>query len=558
MLTRRSFLGKASLLAASTIGFPHIAQSANAFRFRLGQKPRHIIHLVSDGMSWGTLTSADLFSQRTRQRGLTWLRLYTDPAARHGMMGTRSLNSLVTDSAAASSAWGTGSRVANGVLNMLPDGRLLKPLFELFAAQSWKRGLVTTAEITHATPAGFAVAVKTRDNAQDIAAQYLVNKVEILLGGGRPFFEAARRRDRRNLFGEFAQAGYSVVRNTTELTSAPRDTKLLGTFASSHLPYTIDHQRDEQLRSTVPTLAQLTQAALVRLERHRHFILQVEGARIDHAAHNSDAAAAVRDQIALDEALDLCLEFQKRHPDTLLVLTTDHANSNLGLNGMGGSYRHSSQRFAALAETKVSLPVILTRLERAGQRIRVPAFTADAEDRLDVPDPMAAAVPAAADGEDSEDSAATTNTTTPVGPRMTSAYRVEPKAIIEIVADATGYKMSERRAVLFARVLAGEYRALYDQMNSPITQLGQLLANHTGIGWTGNTHTSDYCPILAIGPGAERFTGFVENTEVFDAYTKLAGIDYKNPSAPLIADSNGSLDVENVAAYAHEEECLVV
>jgi alkaline phosphatase len=442
--------------------------------------------------------------------------------------------------------------VANGVLNVLPDGRLLTPLYSLFAEKGWVRGLVTTAEITHATPAGFAVAVKSRDNAQDIAANYLANKVEVLLGGGRPFFDPARRRDRRNLRGEFAEAGYAVVRNAAELAAAPAGQKLLGTFADSHLPYTIDHRRDERLQSTVPTLAQLTQAALARLERHENFVLQVEGARIDHAAHNSDAAAAVLDQIALDEALDVCLEFRKRNPDTLLVLTTDHANSNLGLNGMGGSYRHSSQRFAALAETKVSLPVILSRLERAGQRIRVPAFATDAEDRLDVPDPMAAALPArAGDATEGEDSATSTTTTTT---RTTTAYRVEPKSIIEIVADATGYKMSERRAVLFAQVLAGEYRALYDQMNSPITQLGQLLANHTGIGWTGNTHTSDYCPILAIGPGAEHFAGFVENTDVFHAYTRLAGIDFKNPTVPLLADTPGSQNVEDVAAYAREAE----
>ena len=120
MLTRRDFLGRATLLAAS-VGFPHIGRSADALPSPSGQKPRHIIHLVSDGMSWGTLTSADQFSLRSRQRGLSWLRLYSDPGARHGLMATRSLDSLVTDSAAASSAWGSGSRVANGVLNVLPD-----------------------------------------------------------------------------------------------------------------------------------------------------------------------------------------------------------------------------------------------------------------------------------------------------------------------------------------------------------------------------------------------------------------------------------------------------
>jgi alkaline phosphatase len=96
--------------------------------------------------------------------------------------------------------------------------------------------------------------------------------------------------------------------------------------------------------------------------------------------------------------------------------------------------------------------------------------------------------------------------------------------------------MSARRAALFARVLAGDYPALYDQMNSTITQLGQVLANHLGIGWTGNTHTADYCPVIAIGPGAERFTGLIENTDMFVHYTALAAIDFKNPTTSLIAE----------------------
>ena len=87
-------------------------------------------------------------------------------------------------------------------------------------------------------------------------------------------------------------------------------------------------------------------------------------------------------------------------------------------------------------------------------------------------------------------------------------------------------------------------------MNSPVTQLGQLLGNRLGIGWTGNTHTADYVQLTAIGPGSERFTGFMENTDVFRHYTALAGIDFKNPTAPLIAHAGPeSDDAEGPARY---------
>lgn len=548
MLSRRSFLSRASLGAATAtvVGAPHIARSADQLLTQPGQKPGRIIHIVSDGMSIGTLTCSDLFSQAHRNRGLTWVKLLSDPRVRAGLMNTRSLNSFVTDSAAASSSWGSGSRVTNGALNMLPDGTLLTPLYELLGQQKWGRGLVSTAEITHATPAGFASSIKSRDNAQLIAAQYLDRQIEVLLGGGKPFFDPAKRKDKRDLRGDFAKAGYTVVKDLAGLDAAPADTRLLGTFADSHLPYTLDHQLDQKLKASVPTLAHMTRAALARLSRHENFILQVEGARIDHAAHNSDAAAAIRDQIALDEAIDVCLEFQKKHPDTLIVLTTDHGNSNLGLNGMGGGYRQTPQRFKALAGIKASYPEILKRLQKVGVKVKVPSLGTDLEDKLEIPDPMAKVVPPGDDKDKDEEPKLNS------GAQVASAYQIEPKAIIDIIGEATGYKMSARRAGLFAKVIGGEYQALYDQMNSVVSQLGQLMANRVGIGWTGNTHTADYVQVVALGPGSERFTGLIQNTDIFRNYTQFAGIDFRNPSAPLLAaaDMEDLHDVEGITQYA--------
>ncbi len=550
MISRRSFLSRTGLVAAgaSAATAPHIARSAEALLTQAGQKPKKIIHIVSDGMSMGTLTCSNLYSQLTRKRELSWMQLYKNAAARSGLMNTRSLNSAVTDSSAASSAWGSGSRVVNGAVNVLPDGRLLSPLYNLFSQAGWATGLVTTAEITHATPAGFAVAVKSRGDSQAIAAQYLERKVDVLLGGGRPFFDAKKRKDKRDLAGDFTAAGYAVVQDLDGLNKAPTDTRLLGTFADGHLPYTIDYLYDAKIRAKTPTIAQMAKAALARLERHEKFILQIEGARIDHAAHNSDAPAAINDQLALDEAIDVALEFQKKHPDTLVVITTDHANSNLGLNGMGGGYRSSSQRFATMQQATASFSEIVKKLEKAGQKVKVPAVPSDVEDKLDVADPMAKIDPnGKSEGEKADDD----KTKFTAAIQMASALTVEPKALIDIIASTTGYKMSQRRAELFAKVLGGTYPALYDQMNSVVTQLGQVMANRYGVGWTGNTHTADFVGIVALGPGSEHFTGLIDNTDVFVHYTQLAGIDFKNPSLPLIASGGPEAsEVERHERYA--------
>ncbi|MBX3747942.1 MAG: alkaline phosphatase [Verrucomicrobiae bacterium] len=499
MLTRRRFLQVSSVAASGSVAgcaapSRTASQSARPSRpARLGPgAPRRIILVVSDGMSLGTLSCADHLSQLEHGRELAWLRLLRDPAAHSALMETRSLDSLVTDSAAASSSWGSGARVLNGVLNVNSAGQPLVPIYTLGNQAGWARGLVTTTEITHATPAGFAVAVPDRDHGEDIAAQYLRTGIQVLLGGGRNHFDPARRKDGHDLFAEFAAAGYSVARNRSEFLAAPSNSPWLGVFATGHLPYSVDHRQQPDLQRDVPTLAEMTARALDRLLPHDRFFLQVEGGRVDHACHNNDAAGALRDQIALDDALEVTLDFRQRHPETLVVVTTDHGNANLGLNGMGTRYRDSSACFARVAQVRASFPILLERLRK---------------------DPT-------------------------------------PAAAAAVLAESTGWKPDETQVEPFLPFLDKKGSTLYGQMNSDVAALGQLLANHLGIGFTGTAHTSDLAPLAAIGPGADQLRGFLRNTDLFDIFTRLAGIDYRNPSEPLVAQRTRIGGIEDVASYA--------
>lgn len=455
--------------------------------------PRNIIHLVADGMSSGTLTLGDYFSRFKRQRGLRWFELLQRPGTVFAYVNMRSLNSTVTDSSAASSSWGSGSRVLNGVLNQLPDGRELRPLYGIMAEAGWKRGLVTTTEITHATPAGFATSCSSRGNANDIAAQYLGGRVDVLLGGGRQYFDPKTRADKRDLAGDFKQAGYQVMTKASELTDAPLTKPWLGTFASGHLPLTLDHLGDADLLAKVPTLAQMTTRALQHLSRSERFVLQVEGGRVDHAAHANDIAGAVQDLVAFDEALEVCLEFQRREPDTLLVVTTDHGTGNSGLNGSGSSYKDSPVLFANALRVRKSFERMETDLKKQ---------------------------------------------TTVAG-------------LQKFLFDWTGYKVPETKAALFLQIAAKKTEVLYETMNALGPQLGQLMANYLGVGFTSGAHTADFVPLLASGPGAKRFQGFLQNTEVFRHYLALTGIDFRNPEAPLIAEAAPLADeVEPEPAWA--------
>jgi alkaline phosphatase len=499
-LSRRSFFRRSGLAAAGVLGAPAIVRANADVMFKPGDRPRRIIHLVSDGMSLATLTCADQLSHYTRQRGLAWLELTRRPDAANGLMETRSLNSLVTDSAAASSAWGSGSRVVNGAINVLPDGRALRTLYQLFGEQGWKRGLVTTAEVTHATPAGFAANVSSRATSETIADQYFDRRIEVLLGGGAKFFDPGTRKDQRDLRGEFVRAGYACLTTREQLRSAPVDHPWLGTFDRSHLPFTVDHQHDTALQQRIPTLAEMTEAALRRLGREEHFILQIEGARVDMAAHLNDPAGTLLDQIAFDDAVAAAVAFQQRHPDTLVVVTSDHGTGGPALNGAGKNYDRSVPLLKNVAAQQRSFAAIIQEITGA--------VTFDGEAYK-------------YEGE-------------------AAARKTQADKVTAIVLEATGYKLSERRAARLCQAFAGKSDAPSDFMRSGTAELGQLLANHTGVSWTSLNHTSDHVPVVAVGPGAERFHGFLRNVDVFRHYTQLAKIDFQNPELPLMAECGPS------------------
>ncbi|MCX7872495.1 MAG: alkaline phosphatase [Verrucomicrobiae bacterium] len=536
MISRRDFLSRSGLVAA-VAAIPQTVRSAEEAQKLTNHKPKNIIHLVADGTSMGTICMADHYSYKVRGRGLTWVALMNNPSINFAWVNMRSLNSLVTDSAAAASSWGSGSRVLNGALNQLPDGTSLKTLYELFSQAGWKRGLVTTTEITHATPAGFAANVDERDTGNMIAVQYLERKIDVLLGGGQKFFSPTDRKDKRNLKSDFSKAGYEVMENLEALKLASIDKPWLGIFDKSHLPFMVDHLNSEKIKARVPTLSYMTTRAIEWLSRYPNFILQVEGGRVDHAAHNCDAPAAMQEMIEFDKAIDVCLEFQAKNPETLIIITVDHGNGNPGLNGMGKTYGQSSWLFANMANFKASFPEIIKAIKSGGK-------TTTTDEKKD-------------ENEKEDEGVSAANNSTSSRSSTQQPPLPEPKRIVEIIQEKTNLPyVSSRRAELFRSLLDKKTFTLYEGLNNENAYLAQLLANYIGVGWGSGSHTSDYVPLIAIGPSSDKFRGFLQNTEVFYNYLAMANIDYKNPTEDLLAyDGKGSdaYEVENVAEYSETD-----
>ena len=301
-------------------------------------RAKNVIFMVSDGMNMGALTLAKLYRGMVEERQSRWLQLYRERAVVRCLAETYSANSVVTDSAAAASAWGGGERVNNGMINVRPDGSHLVPMLEKVHGHGMRVGLVTTATVTHATPAGFAANVSSRGDEEEIARQYFDRKVDVMLGGGRKFFSPELR-------AKFVAAGYDWVDDRAGLKGLPPQRgevkPLLGLFSEGFHAFDLDRKHEAELEAKLPTLSGMTSVALERLQGAKDgFFLVVEGARIDHAGHANDAAALIHDQLAFDDAVGTVRTFVEKNPETLLIITTDHGCGGIQMNGVSADPKH--------------------------------------------------------------------------------------------------------------------------------------------------------------------------------------------------------------------------
>ncbi|MHC9246371.1 alkaline phosphatase [Aeromonas jandaei] len=315
-----------------------------------GSGARNVIFFLGDGMGLNPLTAARIYG--VGEEGS----LTIDTLPETAFIKTFSHDSQVTDSAPSMSAYMTGVKSNNGVISMDSDatqesncsksaGKPATTLLELAKAAGRGTGVVTTTRVTHATPAATYAHLCNRDLEADIAAQLvpggagynsaLKEGVDVVLGGGSSFFlpkaDKGKREDGRNLINEMKAKGYQFASNLEELNKAEAGKPLLGLFGASHMKYDLDRPASE------PSLAQMTLAAIKQLkEKKQGYFLMVEGGRIDHALHDTNAKRALQDTLAFDNAIKATLdEVKKTDPElknTLIVVTADHDHT-LVLNG---------------------------------------------------------------------------------------------------------------------------------------------------------------------------------------------------------------------------------
>lgn len=445
-------------LARSIVGHDSIEQLAGA--------TKSIIFMVSDGMSTGTLNMASLMRRRKEGKLGHWMGLYEKNNVTRALMDTASASSMVTDSAAASSSWGGGKRVLNGSLNVNADGSFNTPILQKFKNAGKSVGCVTTVPITHATPAGFCVNSPKRSDMAGIALQYLDLRFDVMMGGGTEFFDAQKRADKQDVFGKFERSGFKVVkdRKAMHAIAAHEEKPILGVFHDDGLPYTLDRETDEELKVHIPSLAEMTKTAISKLKHNRQgFVLQVEGGKVDWAAHANDAPALIYDQLAFEEAVAEAIAFAEADKNTLVVITTDHGNANPGL--FYGS--KANDNFDSLQHYTKTNDWILNGVK----------------------------------------------------PSTSSAQ------LIERIEAAQGWVPSQEEAKeLLSHYTLLDEGGLYNPRKLPFRQFAIIQEKHTSVGWGAMDHSGDFVELAMFGPGKEMLKPFIKNYELHHFMLHVTGV----------------------------------
>ncbi|MFT4226782.1 alkaline phosphatase [Micropruina sp.] len=312
-----------------------------------GKRARNVIFIQGDGMG---IAHRELIRLALKGQGgqLTMNKMqYT------GLVHTESADKkeAVTDSAAAATAYATGVRSYNGAIGVDSDGKPVTNLLERARAAGKSTGVVTTSQVTDASPGAFSAHVANRSDQSEIARQIIEQtRVDVVLGGGEDWWYPAgnpgawpdnppkdpteqSKGTKGNLVDRAQQLGYKYVRNAAELKKVKRG-KVLGLFANEEM-FEYHNEGEGDLYDPSVRLPVMTKKAINILSRDRDgFFLFVEEEGIDEMAHHSNAKLMIKAGAELDRTVKIALDFAARTPGTLVLVVGDHETGGLAIENV--------------------------------------------------------------------------------------------------------------------------------------------------------------------------------------------------------------------------------
>lgn len=266
-----------------------------------------------------------------------------------GAVKTYMADSIIPDSAAAATAFATGHKTSDGFVGVgprtenlltgfVPTAAPYAPVASILEAAKLTGkaiGIVSTSRVTHATPAGFAAHIFSRDLENDIMEHMVYDNVDVVFGGGARHLIpktqsyttsfgdtwSGNRTDGENLLAVLQERGYQFVDSKEQMDTVTSG-KVWGLFDDSHMQPDMDRQ---YFAIHEPSLAEMVAKAITILSQDPDgFVLMVEGSQVDWAGHNNDPIYMVKDFIAFDDAVKVAADFAVQNGRTAVMAYPDH------------------------------------------------------------------------------------------------------------------------------------------------------------------------------------------------------------------------------------------
>lgn len=303
------------------------------------EKPKNIILMVGDGMGLSQISAALIASGN---------KLQMERFKYIGLVKTFAGDNLVTKSAAAATAFATGTKTKNGYVGVTQGRKPLQSILEIAHQKQLSTGLVATAYIQHATPASFYAHVTDRYNYEKISLALLDGTVDIAVGGGKKFLD--KRKDGLTISDSLQKMGYEVF---TSLSKAQKKSKTERVFVMAH-----ENQVPAMHAGRGKFLAKSAAFAIDKLNKNdKGFFLMIEGSQIDWGGHANDKDYIINELIDFDKTIGQVLDFAEADKNTLVLVTADHETGGFSIEGGSISNFEVIGDFTTAKHTATMVPI---------------------------------------------------------------------------------------------------------------------------------------------------------------------------------------------------------
>ena len=237
-----------------------------------------------------------------------------------GFSETAAADAGNTDSAAGGTAMATGVKTNNRYIGMGPDDQKKTNLVDTLAGFGIKSGIISSGDLTDATPAAFYAHQLDRAFNGAIANDLLTSKADVLVGSNRKAFEQNKN---AQLLPQLKTKGYQLSNNLTDFKKQNQGKQLVLLADSATRPV-IKGRGDMLIQSLLHTIEILA-------KNKRGFFIMAEGAQIDYGGHANDLPYLVTELHDFDRTIAEALRFADEDGETLVIVTADHETGGLTL-----------------------------------------------------------------------------------------------------------------------------------------------------------------------------------------------------------------------------------